>query len=67
MSNSGFTTICVIALSALAILSFLPIFILRSRYLKKISLIAGEEEKIRLSYEPMIFFATTLLVAVISL
>ena len=67
MGNGGFTTICVIALSALAILSFLPIFILRSRYLKKISLIAGEEEKIRLSYEPMIFFATTLLVAVISL
>ena len=67
MGNGGFAALYAITLSALAVLSLIPIFFLRSRYRKKLASIAEQKEKVQFSYEPLLFFATTLFVAVLSL
>ncbi len=67
MGDSRFVIAYVIVLCALALLSLIPIVLLRSRYREKLSNIADSGGRVQLSYEPLLFFATTLFVAVISL
>lgn len=57
----------VITLSALAVLSLIPILLLRKKYSKQLSKEIWESSRAQLSYEPLLFFATTLFVAILSL
>ena len=56
-----------VVLASLALLSLIPIFLMREKYTKKISLITEEKARVQLSYEPILFFATTLFAALLSL
>ena len=67
MDDTDFATLYVIILATLALLSLIPIFLMRARYKKMIACIEDGEANAEISYEPLLFFATTLFVALISL
>ena len=65
--DTTFVLVYVFILVSLALLSLIPILIMRKRYAKRLSDIFSARGDVRLSYEPMLFLATTLFVALISL
>lgn len=67
IGNADFVSFYVVALCALAVLSLIPILLLRQKYAQKLSRVTGGGGNIELSYEPLLFFATTLFVALLSL
>lgn len=62
-----FTVTYLVILSVTAAVSLMFVFALRKRYLKKLSSAFCDRGKVTLSYEPILFFATTLFVACLSL
>ena len=67
MGDGTFVMTYVIALSTLTVLSLILVFILRKKYARKLSFMRDAEGCVALSYEPLLFFATTLFVALLSL
>ena len=66
-SGERFAVTYVIVLSAAAVISLISVFFLRKRYAAKLSSVFAERKKVTLSYEPILFFATTLFVACLTL
>lgn len=65
--DGTFAKAYVITLSALAAISLIPIILLRRKYSKQLSKEMWAGARVQLSYEPLLFFATTLFVAILSL
>lgn len=57
----------VITLLGLALISLIPIVLLRGKYSRQLSKEKWAASRVQLSYEPLLFFATTLFVAILSL
>ena len=65
--NPGFTTVYIVLLLCFAVISLAVLIVRRVRYKEILSDTFGEKCKYELSYEPLIFFAVSLAVAMLNL